>query len=98
MQLNIETLTTTFNSTSTTAYNSGGPHKMEIPQSSVIVAKPLSYEFRVAEFLDAEGNIAKVGLQVRVWEHSSYGGVGSVIQAWKDVERVQLPVSLPNIS
>ena len=97
MQLTTEILTTNFNVTST-SHNYGGSHKVEIPQSSVNVVKPLSYEFRVAEFLDAEGNISKVGLQVRIWEHSSYGGVGSVIQAWKDVERVQLPVSLPNIS
>lgn len=98
MQLNSEAITTTFNVPSATTYNyGGGPHKLEVPQSTVTVAKPLSYELRVAEFLDAEGNISKVGLQVRIWEHSNYG-TGIVKQEWKDVERVQLPVSLPNIS
>lgn len=78
MQLNTETLTTN---------NYGGG----VPQSSVNVAKPLSYEFRVVEFTDTGGKISKVGLQVRIWEHSNIGGIGSVIQAWKDVERVQIP-------
>lgn len=91
MQLNTETLTTKFNTSSTTSYNYGGSHKLELPQLSVNVAKPLSYEFRVAEFTDSKGKISKVGLQVRIWEHSSINGFSSVIQAWKDVERVQIP-------
>ena len=51
--------------------------------------KPLSYEFRVAEHLDNEGKIIKVGLQVQIWEHNQYGN-GSVIQTWTDVPRVKM--------
>ena len=92
MHLNTETVTTTFNIPSATSYNyGGGPHKLEVPQSSVNVTKPLSYEFRVAEFTDKDDNVVKVGLQVRIWEHSNFGGTGIVKQEWKDVDRVRLP-------
>ena len=71
-------------------YNSSGPFKMEVPQSTVNVLKPLSYEFRVAEHVDEEGNIKKIGLQVRVWENGS-GSNQYIKTDWKDVDRVQLP-------
>ena len=60
------------------------------PAQSISFAKPLSYEFRVAEHMNADNTIAKVGLQVQVWEHDEYG-VGVVKQYWSDVERVQIP-------
>ena len=87
--LNTQTVTTTYNATST-MYHSGGPFKVEIPQSSVIIPKPLSYEFRVAEYADENGVVKKVGLQYSVFEHDSYG-VRQLRQGWKDVERVRLP-------
>jgi hypothetical protein len=90
MQLSVETINTQFMSPSTTYNYSGGTHKIEIPQSNITIPKPLTYEFRVAEFLDASGAISKVGLQVRIWEHNNLG-VGIVKQEWKDVERVQIP-------
>ena len=91
MQLTTETINTQFNPPPATYnYSHSGPHKIEIPQSNITIPKPLTYEFRVAEFLDASGAISKVGLQVRIWEHNNLG-VGIVKQEWKDVERVQIP-------
>ena len=87
--LNIQTVVTNFNSSPTT-FSSGGSFRVEVPQSSVTVAKPLSYQFRVAEYVDLEGKVVKVGLQVAVFEHDNYGG-SQLRQDWKDVERVQLP-------
>jgi hypothetical protein len=60
------------------------------PTMPVQFVKPVSYEFRVAEHMNADGTIAKIGLQVQVHEHDEYG-VGIVTQYWKDVERVQVP-------
>ena len=87
--LNTTTVNTTFNGTAST-YQSGVGFKIEVPQSSVIIPKPLSYEFRVVEHMK-DGQIMKVGLQYQVWEHDAYG-VGSVKHQWKDVERVQKDV------
>ena len=70
--------------------NSSSSFKLEIPQSSVMIPKPLSYEFRVVEHVK-DGQIMKVGLQYQVWEHDPYG-VGIVKHQWKDVERVQKDV------
>ena len=60
------------------------------PAQSISFPSPLSYEFRVAEHIGADGNIAKVGLQVQVIEHDQYG-VGVIKQYWTDVERVKIP-------
>ena len=49
--------------------------------------KPLSYEFRVAEVMDAEGKIKQVRLQVQIWEHDEFGS-GVLKQRWTDVPRV----------
>ena len=48
--------------------------------------KPLSYEFRVAEYVDDDGKIEKVRLQVQIWEHDEFGS-GTVKQIWQDVPR-----------
>jgi hypothetical protein len=90
LNLNIETLNTSFNTTYS-PQSSSGPFKMEVPQSSVNVVKPISYQFRVAEQVDfSTGEVVKVGLQVQVWEHSHFGGTGVLRQDWMDVERVQV--------
>lgn len=89
-QLNTHTVTTTFNGTST-IFQGSGPFKMEVPQSSVMLAKPVSYEFRVAEYVDKDDKIVRVGLQYRMWEHDNYG-VGNVVKDWTDVERVKISV------
>jgi len=57
------------------------------PNINVQFVKPESYEFRVAEFIDKDGKIVKVGLQVRTWEHDEYGS-GQLKFDWKDVPRV----------
>ena len=48
--------------------------------------KPLSYEFRVAEYVDDDGRVEKVRLQIQVWEHDEFGS-GNVKQTWTDVPR-----------
>mgnify|MGYP003334085792 CR=1 FL=1 len=89
--LKSETIITQFNSPMV-PYNSSGPFKMEVPQSSANVLKPITYEFRVAEYLDEVGNIKKVGLQYKIYEYSHYGaGAGTQLRDWTDVERVQIP-------
>jgi hypothetical protein len=55
-----------------------------------MVAKPVSYEFRVVEHVK-NGEVVKVGLQYQVWEHDNYG-TGNVKQTWTDVVRVQRDV------
>lgn len=62
---------------------------MLLPLPQVMLAKPLSYEFRVVEYMK-DDKVDKVALQVQIWEHDNYG-VGHVRQDWTNVERVQLP-------
>ena len=91
--LTIQTVTTTFNSAPTT-FSSGGSFRVEVPQSTVTVAKPLSYQFRVAEYVDLEGKVVKVGLQVAVFEHDNYGSPQLKVN-WVDVERVKVDYVAP---
>jgi hypothetical protein len=56
---------------------------------TVSFCKPLSYEFRVAEHLNDNDVIERVGLQVQIWEHDEYGA-GNVLMHWHDVQRVKL--------
>ena len=62
--------------------------QMTIPLPNVMLAKPLSYQFRVAEFIK-DGKVDKVALQVQVWEHDNYGS-GLLKQDWSTVDRVQI--------
>ena len=87
-QLSTQTVNTNFNSLPT-IFQSGSSFKMEVPQSNVTMAKPLSYKFRVAEY-EKGGEVVKVGLQVQSWEHDNYG-VAILKKDWTDVERVRLP-------
>lgn len=89
VKLNCKVVTTTF-SQPPAPYQPGSAYKLEVPQSHVVIPKPVSYDFRVAEYIDKEGNISKVGLQYRMWEHDN-DGTGTVVQTWTDVERVQIP-------
>ena len=61
-----------------------------MPQQPVAMpidfVKPLSYEFRVAEFVDDNGKVEKVKLQVQIWEHDEFGS-GTVKHFWSDVPR-----------
>lgn len=96
VNLNTQTVVTSFNSvSSSTAFNNGSNYSVQIPTSSVMIPKPLSYEFRVVEHVENE-QIVKVGLQYQVWEHDQYGA-GIVKQTWTDVPRVQKDVATGTI-
>jgi hypothetical protein len=56
------------------------------PAMPIDFVKPLSYEFRVAEFVDDNGKVEKVKLQVQIWEHDEFGS-GTVKHYWADVPR-----------
>jgi len=86
--LNTQTVVTNYN-TPPAVYQSGGAFRLEIPQSSLMVVKPLSYKFRVAEY-EKGGEVVRVGLQVQAWEHDNYG-TPTMKYDWMDVERVRLP-------
>lgn len=87
-RLNTQTVVTIFN-TPMANYSSSGHFEVKVPQSSVMVAKPVSYEFRVAEYENEKGEIEKVGLQVAVFEHDNYG-IRQLVQDYTDVERVRI--------
>ena len=57
--------------------------------STAPFVKPVSYEFRVAEFVDDGGKVEKVKLQMQVWEHDEYGS-GTVKTYWHDVPRIKI--------
>lgn len=97
VNLNSHAVFTTFNTNSTgTTFQNGQNYSVQVPNSSVMVAKPLSYEFRVVEHMK-DGEIVKVGLQYQVWEHDNYGA-GFVKQTWTDVVRVQKDVDTGEIT
>jgi hypothetical protein len=89
--LNTQTVTTTFQTAQPTGNFTSGTFHVQVPQSNIMIAKPLSYEFRVAEHVDKDGNIVKVGLQVAIFEHDNYG-VRQLRKSWHDIERVKVPV------
>ena len=60
-----------------------------LPQQYAPFVKPVSYEFRVAEHYGHDGKIAKVFLQMQIWEHDEYGS-GTVKQFWHDVPRIKI--------
>jgi hypothetical protein len=59
------------------------------PAMPVQFVKPLTYEFRVAEHLNEDNNVERVGLQVQIHEHDEYG-VPIIRVGWMDVPRVKL--------
>jgi len=93
--LNTQTVITQFNSMSSSMV-SGPNFQINVPSSYVMVPKPLSYSFRVAEFLDADGNVVKVGLQGKIYEHDMYGSP-TLLQDWSDIPRVQIDVATGTI-
>lgn len=86
--LNVQTVTTQFNSMSSSMV-SGPNFQVNVPSSTVMVAKPLSYKFRVAEYVK-DGKVMKVNLQVATFEHDNYG-TRQMREDFTDVERIQLP-------
>jgi hypothetical protein len=65
------------------------PTGFTIPDPCVTISKPLSYDFRVAEYVNDDDVVVKVRLQVSISEHDVHG-VRNVIQSWTDVERVKI--------
>ena len=65
------------------------PTPVSPPALPVQFVKPLSYEFRVAEVHDDNGNIQTVKLQMQVWEHDEYGS-GTIKMFWHDVPRIKI--------
>lgn len=66
------------------------PHQPPQPLAMPVqFVKPLSYEFRVVENVDAAGKIESVKLQMEIWEHDEYG-TGTVKHYWYDVPRVKM--------
>jgi hypothetical protein len=62
---------------------------VQVPATSAPFVKPVSYEFRVAEFVGDDGKVEKVKLQMQVWEHDEYGS-GVVKTFWHDVPRIKI--------
>jgi hypothetical protein len=60
----------------------------------ITIPAPLSYEFQVAEYLDEDGKISKVELQMKVNQHDQYGNI-SIHGTWNPVPRVQIPKPTP---
>lgn len=57
---------------------------------------PLSYEFRVVEYVD-EGKIIKARMQVKINQHDQYGNI-TLTGHWEDVPRVQFNLDgVPNV-
>jgi hypothetical protein len=84
--LNLQTVITTWNGTGTFS-NSG----FIIPPPSFLIPKSLSYDFRVAEYVNEKDEIVKVKLQVAVFEHDTFG-VRQLRQNFVDVDRVKIPM------
>ncbi len=62
---------------------------VQVPAATAPFVKPVSYEFRVAEFVDDDGKVEKVKLQMQIWEHDEYGS-GTVKTYWHDVPRIKI--------
>lgn len=62
---------------------------VQVPAATTPFVKPVSYEFRVAEFVDDDGKVEKVKLQMQIWEHDEYGS-GTVKTYWHDVPRIKI--------
>ena len=89
--LNIQTVYTSFTNPAPTLFNDNvtTSFKMQIPQSTVMIPKPLSYQFRVAEYVNEKDEVVKVRLQVAVFDHDNFG-VRQLRQDFTDVERVKI--------
>lgn len=61
------------------------------PPPTVMMAKPLSYQFQVVEYTDIDGKVVKVELQVQKTEHDNYGNIMSS-SGFKPVPRIKLPL------
>ncbi len=62
------------------------------PPPSVMLAKPLSYQFQVVEYVDKDDKVIKVELQVQKTEHDNYGNVFNS-SGFQPVPRIKLPLT-----
>jgi hypothetical protein len=83
--LNVQQVQSTYNTGS--IINNGS--SITLPNPQINIPKSLSYDFRVAEYVNDKDEIVKVGLQVAVFEHDNYG-VRQLRQDFVDVERVKI--------
>ena len=65
-----------------------------VPPPTVMLAKPLSYQFQVVEYTDVDGKVVKVELQVQKTEHDNYGNV-IASSGFQPVPRIKLPLTQP---
>jgi hypothetical protein len=65
------------------------PIVQQPPAQVVQFVKPLSYSFRVAEHVDDEGNVVKVGLQGKIFEHDEFGSP-TLLHDWAEIPRVKI--------
>ena len=75
--------TSTFNVVQSTSYPAAPP-----PTWSVVMPEPISYEFRVVEYMKGE-KIDKVALQVCKNTHDQYGNI-KTLGKWQEVPRTQI--------
>jgi hypothetical protein len=62
-----------------------------VPPPSVMLARPLSYQFQVVEYVDKDDKVIKVELQVQKTEHDNYGNVFNS-SGFQPVPRIKLPL------
>lgn len=60
------------------------------PAPTIILPDPISYEFRVVEYMK-DGKIDKVALQVCMHTHDQYGNI-KLHGIWREVPRIQIPL------
>ena len=60
------------------------------PSQVFVMPDPVSYEFRVVEFMK-DGKIDKVALQFCMHTHDQYGNI-KLHGTWEGVPRIQLPL------
>jgi hypothetical protein len=61
------------------------------PPPTVMLAKPLSYQFQVVEYTDKDDKVVRVELQVQKTEHDNYGNIIHS-SGFQPVPRIKLPL------
>jgi hypothetical protein len=73
----------------TTVIFGAAPLPVTPPAPSMTVPLPLSYQFQVVEYVDDDGILLKVELQVQETCHDQYGNV-KYSSGFKPVPRIQM--------
>lgn len=66
------------------------PTPMISTPPAITMPVPISYEFRVVEYLK-EGIISKVRMEMRIIQHDQYGNM-TIEGSWEEVPRIQVNV------